>query len=271
MLIQEQALAYWIDYFYGYGSWDASIWFVALEEAGGDLPEEAAEKFNYFYRIHHAPGTESTLCDIRALYREVLFRGDGPRADLFTTLYDYRFGSDRAVLHGLWKNLIAFAHGYRGEPLPDLLTYQKESLALASPHREALINLYPLPAHNHAWYYSWLDLSPTFGFLKTRTLYYNHLQQRRVTHLLSRIQQHKPQVVLMYGMDDILALKKQVQDSFKGASFKMIKAVKLQIPQHHLAELGDTTLLITTQIPALRHNRIETGFDWFKLGSLLRS
>jgi len=270
MLIEEPALEHWIEHFYGYGSWNARIWFVALEEAGGDLPEEAAQKFNYFYRVHQAGDMPSTLCDMRALYKEVSFTSEGPRAGLFTTLHDYRFGSDRSVLHGLWKNLIAFAHGYRHEPLPDLLTYQKESLALPSHEREALIDLYPLPAHNHAWYYSWLDLPPRWGFLKTRTLYRDHLHVRRVQHILSRIREHKPHMVLMYGMEDINTLKKQIQGSFPAARFKMVKAVKLQIPQHHLADLGGTTLLITTQIPALRHNRVETGFDWFELGKMVR-
>jgi hypothetical protein len=270
MLIEERALEHWIDHFYGYGSWDAKIWFIALEEAGGDLPEEAAEKLNYFYGAHQTPVTQSMLCDMRELYKQVLFRGDGPRAELFTTLYDYRFGSSRAVLHGLWKNLIAFVHGYRHEPLPDLLTYQKESLASPSSPREALLNLYPLPAHNHAWYYSWLDLPPRFGFLKSRALYRDHLQTRRAAHILSRMQEHKPEVVLMYGMEDINTLKKQVQDFFPGTQFKMIKATKLQIPQHHLSNVDGTTMLITTQIPALRHNRIETGFDWFELGKMVK-
>jgi hypothetical protein len=266
MLIDEKALAHWIDHFYGCGSWDAKIWFVALEEAGGDLPEEVAEKLNYFYDAHGTPATRSVLCDVRALYKQVSFRGDGPRAELFTTLYDHRFGSGRVVQHGIWKNLIAFAHGYRGEALPDLLTYQKESFAVPGARREALIDLYPLPAHNHAWYYSWLDLPPALGYLKSRTLYRDHLYARRVGHILSRMQEHKPEVVLMYGMEDINTLKKQIQDFFGGVHFKMIKATKLQIPQHHLTNVGETTLLITTQIPALRHNRIETGFDWEVVG-----
>jgi hypothetical protein len=46
----------------------------------------------------------------------------------------------------------------------------------------------------------------------------------------------------------------------------MEKAVKLQIPQHHWTEIGGTTILITTQIPALRHNRVETGFEWEAFG-----
>ena len=126
MLIEEKALKYWIDNFYGYGSWHARFWFVGYEESGGDVPEEVAEKFNYFYNLQ-APNTP-TLCDIRELYRHVAFRVDGPRALKFSNLLDHRFGS-HATLHGAWKNLIAFVHGYQSEKLPDLLTYQKNSFA----------------------------------------------------------------------------------------------------------------------------------------------
>ncbi|HLZ15873.1 MAG TPA: hypothetical protein VKQ08_02490 [Cyclobacteriaceae bacterium] len=97
MTIDKNALKYWIDNFYGYGSWQARFWFVGYEEGGGDLPEEVAEKFNYFYNSH-APNTP-TLCDLRELYRHVTFRVDGPRAEKFATLNDHRFGS-HAVLHG---------------------------------------------------------------------------------------------------------------------------------------------------------------------------
>lgn len=266
MLIEEKAIEHWIDYFYGYGSWDAKIWFVAHEEGGGDLPGEVAERLNYFYHTHRAPHTQSTLCDARELYKQVSFMVDGPRAERFTNLHEYRFGS-RAILHGIWKNLIAFAHGYRSETLPDLLAYQRASFASPSDHREALITLYPLPSpHNHAWYYSWLDLPPRFRFLTSRTLYQEHLQKQRVGYVLSRMQEHKPEIVLMYGMENINTLKKQVQDFFPGTHFKLVKATKYQTPQHHRSNLNGTTVLITTQIPALKHNRVETGFDWFALG-----
>jgi hypothetical protein len=49
MLIDGKALKYWIDNFYGYGSWHARFWFVGYEESGGDVPEEVAGKLNYFY------------------------------------------------------------------------------------------------------------------------------------------------------------------------------------------------------------------------------
>jgi len=266
MLIEENALKHWIDNFYGYGSWQARFWFVGYEESGGDVPEEVAEKLNYFYNKQTA--NPPTLCDIRELYRHVAFRVDGPRAEKFANLNDHRFGR-QATLHGAWKNLIAFVHGYQNEKLPDLLAYQQNSFALSSAASEALIQLYPLPGHNHAWYYAWLDL-PQCPFLKSRTIYQDYVYPSRMRTILQNISVYKPEVVLMYGMDNINLLKQSTQEFFPATKFRMVKAIKLQIPQHHRADLDGTTMLITTQIPALRHNRIETGFDWQEFGKTVK-
>jgi hypothetical protein len=195
----------------------------------------------------------------------VAMREDRSKTTLFANRFEYRFGQ-QAIPNSIWKNLIAFLHGYCSEQLPDLLTYQQHTLASTISGKEALLQLYPLPSpHNHAWYYSWLDL-PQLAFLKSRALYQAQVYDNRIRCLLSNMSTHKPELVLMYGMNNINTLKKSVQDFFEGASFKMIKGTKQQTPQHHRAEFGGITLLITTQIPALRHNRIETGFDWETFG-----
>jgi hypothetical protein len=263
MLIEENKLNHWIENFYGYGSWHASFWYVAFEESGNDMPEEVADKINYFHQ-KHAATTEGNLCDIRDLFKHVRFQMDGPRAKWFSNLHDYRF-SKHAVQNNIWKNLTAFQHGYKNKPLPDLLTYQQHNFAQPSAQKEAVITLYPLPAHNHAWYYSWLELSQ-LHFLKDRALYENHLYPHRIDQILTNISKYKPELVLMYGMKNINELKKSVQGFFPDAKFKIGKAIKLKIPQHHEADLNGTKLLLTTQIPALRHNRIETGFDWEEFG-----
>lgn len=92
MLIEEKPLRHWIDHFYGYGSWDARIWFVAFEDGGGDLPEEVAEKLNYFRRLHGSV-TGPTLCDIREMYRNSSIQWEGPKASIYKTLHDFRFGA----------------------------------------------------------------------------------------------------------------------------------------------------------------------------------
>ena len=263
MLIREGALKHWMSYFYGYGSWKAKIWFVTFEESGGDLPEDVAERIDYFANAH--PQQTGALCDIRALYQHVGARLEGPRAKKFTTLYDHRFGK-QAVTHGGWKNLIAFSFGFKNKKLPDVTGYQKKKFAQPAANNEALITLYPLPApHNHAWYYSWLDI-PQFSFLKSRKVYQETLFNQRVETILKNIEMYKPEVVVMFGMNAIISLKQSVLDCFPGATFKTAKGVKLHTPQFHSADLGNTKLIITTQVPTLRHNRIETGYDWYAFG-----
>ena len=268
MLIEEKALKHWIDNFYGYGSWYARTWFISYEESGGEVPEEVAEKINYFYKTYAS--TNPMLCDIREVYKQVAVRPDDPKTGLFANRYEYRFGSN-AIRNGVWKNLISFQHGHRNEKLPDLLEYQKHIFASSSESKEALIRLYPLPAsYTHAWYYSWLDL-PQLSFLKSRALYEEHVYQRRIHIILSNISEYKPEVILMYGMNNINTLKKSIQLFFPGTNFTMVKAKKQLIPQHHRGDINGTTILITTQVPALRHNRVETGFDWEEFGKVVKS
>lgn len=267
MLINPAGLKHWLEHFYGYGSWNAKFWFVGYEENTGDLPEEVAEKFNFFID-QHGNANEPTLCNIRELYKRIAFRIEGPRLERFKTFHDHRFG-DEPVQHGFWKNLISFEYGYLGKKLPDTLEYQKEKFA--SPNsQEAWLQFYPLPAHNHAWYYSWLDM-PQFPFLRSHLLYEQHIYARRIEGLLKNVAKYQPEVVLMYGMDNINELKKSVQSFFSNANFKTVKAIKNKIPQHHRADFHGTTFLITTQIPGLRHNRIETGFDWLEMGKVVKA
>lgn len=254
MLIEETSLRHWIDNFYGYGSWKSKFWFIAYEEGGGNLPEEVADKLNYFDKFHPI-ASEPTLCDLRDVYKHVTFRDEGPKANAYRSRYEYRFESN-AVPSTIWRNLAAFVHGYENGNLPDFLDYQRTEFAAVAKNKEALISLYPLPSpHNHAWYYSWLE-APGMPFLKSRKQYEEALYAKRITTILSQVDTYKPEVVLFYGMNNINGLKESIGNFFAGVKFKMVKQIKLQLPQHHHAEVNGTKLLITTQIPALRHNRV---------------
>jgi hypothetical protein len=267
MVIEPNKLRHWIENFYGYGSWDAPFWFIGYEESGGDLPEEVADKVNYFISAH--PAEDAALCDIRELYSHAAIRWDGPKGEKFKNRFDFRFGPE-AVQHGVWKNLIRFIHGYRGKKVSDLLSYQQKTFVSASSPDAALIPLYPLPSpHGHSWYYSWLDM-PSMDFIKSRDRYEAKVYPTRIRHILNQIGQHKPEVVLMYGMNNINILKSSVQEFIPGAKFSLVKAVSRVTPQHHRTDISGTKLLITTQIPALRHNRVETGFDWEEFGRMVR-
>lgn len=266
MFIKAEPLQHWIDHFYGYGSWKAKVWFIAHEDGGGDLPEEVAEKLDYFSA--HFTAAEATLCDLREMYRHSSLWREGPKGTQFKNFHDYRFGP-KAVLSGVWKNLITFAHTCQGhEPPDDILQYQRNKFARTN---EALIKLYPLPSpNNHAWYYSWLDF-PQFPFLKSREQYQAHVLPARLQSIVRNINLYKPRLVLMYGMENINVLKNSIQDHFPGLKFRSVQAVRMRIPPYHRAEINGTVILITTQIPALRHNRVETGFDWAAFGEAVKT
>ena len=239
----------------------------ATKKAGVIYPKKLAKDLTTF-TLCRMPMNQSYVTSEK-VYRRVAFRAEGPRSLKFSTLYDHRFGAD-ATLHSAWTNLTAFEYGYREESLPDLLEYQQELFGAPSAHAEALIRLYPLPAHNHAWYYAWLGM-PHLNFLKSRSLYQECLYPSRIQTILQNAIIYKPEVVLMYGMENINMLKESIKQFFSNAKFKTVKGVKRQIPQHHWAHLDRTTVVITTQIPALRHNLIETGFDWYEFGKLVRA
>jgi hypothetical protein len=267
MQIEEPQLLHWLHHFYGYGSWSARSWLIGYEEPGGDVPEEVADKFNYFYS-HHSEA-KPALCNIRELYQHVSVGTEDPKAEKFTNRYDYRFGTT-AIQSTVWKNLTAFEYGYDNQPQPDPLLYQKEKFAHASLKREAIMPLYPLPgSHTHSWHYNWLNLT-NCDFLKSQQRYEEYIYAQRMHTILSNLREHKPAVVLMFGMKNINGLKKTIQEFFDGVQFSTGKGIKLQIPQHHRADINGTALIITTQIPALRHGRIETGFDWAEFGRKIK-
>lgn len=263
LAIDERKLNKWIHHFYGYGSWSAPFWFIGYDETGGDVPEEVADKINYFHRAH--PDKQPALCDVRELYENVSIYEEGTKGEKFKNRFEYRFGPE-AVQHGVWKNLIAFMHGYRRKKVPDLLDYQKSRFLSPDAADAALISLYPLPSpHGHAWYYAWLDM-PSMPFLKTRSAYETLVYPHRMRTLMEMMAKHQPELVLMFGMNNINHLKATVQAHHSTARFTQVKSVHRVTPQYHRAALAGTQLLMTTQIPSLRHNRVETGFDWKEFG-----
>lgn len=263
--MQQNLLQHWIDSFYGYGSWSAPHWYISYEEDGGDTPEEVAEKIEFFGK-RQSVGDD--LVDIRELYKVCTIPWDSNRLASLETLFDLRFGQ-QANSSTVWRNLSAFGHAWENEKFTDELEYQRHQFARKDRGREAWLKLYPLPAHSHAWYYAWLEL-PDLPFLKTRVTYEDHLFRTRLTKFVEGIRQYRPRLVLMYGMNNIQAIRQFIIASFPGTRFGSVKSTKLKIPSHHYTTIGNTMLVVTTQIPALRHQRVETGFDWAAFGSQLR-
>jgi hypothetical protein len=87
MTINETSLKHWIEFFFGYGTWRSPVWFVAHEESGGELPEEVAERIEYFKEFHKNT-TSPVLCELREMYKRLSFRYEGPKSHLYKNHFE---------------------------------------------------------------------------------------------------------------------------------------------------------------------------------------
>src|SRR4051794_35645990 len=99
--------------FFGFGRWDAPVWFVGIEEAGNPSPEQLQHRVSIWTQRH-----QPTLADAPEFYP--------------ATGHNEWHG-DKAVLQKTWKQLIRMLLLAQGklDTLDGLLSYQRTQLGAA--------------------------------------------------------------------------------------------------------------------------------------------
>ena len=179
-MFDDQLLQAFISGFYGYGNYDGKYWFVGIEEHGGELQKDIAQRLNAWDRRGR-----SELEDVVDYHREIGI----------THHFD-----ERAVLQPTWNKIIRVLLGIEGRKptTAEVKEYQKNQLARTNG-KSCLIELLPLPSpKTNVWlYYPKYSKLP---FLKRRGDYIEHVKPQRIAHLKRRIEEHKPEVVVFYSM-----------------------------------------------------------------------
>ncbi len=167
--------------FLGYGNPSASLWFVGMEEGGGNSIEEIAARFGAWERRGRRD-----FEDMKAFCRET-----GHAALL-------PWGSANAPHQRTWCSLIR-TQGIR-DGKPDLssnpLAYQRTDW-LTEGGETCLLNLMPLPSANTSiWNYAdWSDLPA----LQTRKTYTVEFVGNRIELIREAIMKHRPKQVIFVG------------------------------------------------------------------------
>ena len=169
--------------FLGYGNLSAPIWFVGMEEGGGNTKPEIAARLDQWVAHDRAP-----VVDIRSF-------GDDPE------LADHArwFAGEKPPLQSTWKQLIRIQLARQSRPsmIDDVRRYQRDELG-AADGADCLLELLPLPSPGVAdWHYpDWSDLE----WLATRDTYREHLLLRRIEAIRGLLTDHKPEFVVFYGI-----------------------------------------------------------------------
>ena len=164
--------------FFGYGRWDAPVWFVGLEEAGAGTPEEL--------QVRLAAWDQRGRRELE----------DAPA--FYPTCGQHQWHGPNATLQRTWRQLIRILLLARGEPVAEeaLLEYQKHTLGALSGH-VCLTELSPLPTRKQThWPYAGHQGLPEWG--ESRALFAAAFAALRAATLREKIALHHPRVVVFY-------------------------------------------------------------------------
>jgi len=164
--------------FFGFGRWDAPVWFVGTEEAGNPT----LEQFERRLRVWAQRGRHS-LEDAPTFYPAV---------------GQTHWHGKHAHLEPTWRQLIRMLLVARGHPDTEdaLLAHQQDQFG-ASAGNVCLTELSPTPAPSHRhWPYAKRPDAPEW--LRTRAEFMRRILPRRVAMLREKIALHRPRAVVFY-------------------------------------------------------------------------
>lgn len=180
MLLNGTVLKDFMHNFYGYGNYDSDLWFIGIEEGGGNDIGEVEKRLN--------------------VWKD---RGSKELEDLFE--YHMEIGIDKYFKKGpvkqkTWSKLIHLILSYHNRESGDnhIRGYQKDRLGRADGE-SCLMELLPLPSPgNNSWNY---DTFSNMEMLKTHEIYRDAIANHRVRNIRKKINEHRPRNVIFYAKD----------------------------------------------------------------------
>lgn len=175
-MINKNDIEQYIKKFYGYGNWKSPIWFVGIEEGGGNSEKEIKNRINSWLKY------KTDLIDIKEHHINIGI------CKYFT----------KGTLQNTWRKLIRIKLSYERKSIDnDIIRDIQKNKWGQLKSDNALIELFPLPSPNNTdWFYDeWTNIK----YLNDRDSYYSYISEIRLNHIKSRINKYKPKVVLLYA------------------------------------------------------------------------
>jgi hypothetical protein len=165
--------------FYGYGNYGGQIWFIGMEEGGGNSFTEITRRLDAW-----ALRGRREVDDLAGYHAAIGI----------TYLFN-----ERPKLQPTWNPLIRIVLTAKGQPCDreSVREYQKRELGRMDGET-CLVELLPLPSPGtNAWLYR--DHS-SLPYLADRQAYRECLAGLRVAHLQDKLSHYQPKAVVLYGL-----------------------------------------------------------------------
>ena len=164
--------------FYGSGNLLGDYWFVGMEEGGGNDLDQATKRLNAWVELGR-----KELVDICEFHLKINF--------------PYYF-KDPEKLQKTWMQQARIVLASKGSPssTDEVRVYQRDVIGRKNGET-CLLELFPLPSPSSKSrnYDFWSDLP----FLKERKTYRDYCVPWRAEHIRSRIEEHRPKIVVFMG------------------------------------------------------------------------
>jgi hypothetical protein len=177
-MLNDQLLEAFINGFYGFGNYQASYWFIGMEEGGADTPKKIADQLEIWDKWGR-----KELLDVAEYAHEMNIT---------------RWYGDDPKLQPTWKHLIRIVLTAKGQPFDrdKMRQYQKNEFGTKNGDT-CLLELLPLPAPSIAsWLYKDISALP---YLTSRKTYREFVVGSRIAHFQDKITRHQPKAVILYG------------------------------------------------------------------------
>ena len=178
-MLAQSKLTSFMERFFGYGNLSAEIWFVGMEEGGGDSLAEIVRRLEIWDELE-----KPTVADLFQFHDRLgklqYFSGAKPK------------------LQATWKMLARYALSSEGAATDtqSVRSFQAQRLGREDSNT-CLLELLPLPSPSTShWMYSELT---NMRELKTRSHYRKVMIPRRIKQIRELIDRNKPKVVVFYG------------------------------------------------------------------------
>ncbi len=216
-----------IENFWGYGSLEAPVWLVGMEE--GLNPTTDVTELEMRFRVADGKATVDMRHDMRALANHMRWFRPGAR------------------IQPTWKYPIALHLFLQNGKIPskeDIRDHQARVLSDSVLKESTTIELMPLPsqkAHESTWLYAKYGVPG----LASREEYMTSFKEARVRKLRDLLARYKPKIVIFYSV------------SYLAEWIEIIGSrPELVAPQMYFAKNGDTSFCVIPQGHGMSYERL---------------